>query len=704
MQRRAERNMQEVISDFAELIAKAFFGGLGAAVLMSLAILALSSTAQAAKFDNVHAGALMLRTGMEGEVTPAPQVATEVAIDVTGMVARTRVTQFFHNPGSEFVEGVYVFPLPEKAAVDRLWMKVGDRVLEGRIREKEEARREYETAKKQGKKAALVEQQRPNLFTNSVAHIGPNDFIEIRIEYQQPLDYQDGTYRLRFPLAVTPRYIPAGAASESMPDEPKAAEARVTAQGEPLQQPDYVDNGCGPVNPVDIAVSIDAGVPLSSVVSSYHEAAVEKQAGGKTMVYLLKEQADADRDFELTWTVAPGKAPQAAMFTQQREGDEYALLMVVPPQPTPAERAAFERLPRETILIVDTSGSMQGASIQQARAALEMALDTLTPRDRFNVVEFNSITRPMLPSAVQATPANVQQARLWVQALKANGGTEMAGALRFALDGAETPGYLRQVVFITDGAVGNEEALFALISQRLGNSRLFTVGIGSAPNGHFMTKAAQFGRGTFTQIGDVREVQEKMTQLFTKIEAPVLRDVSIKWPDGTAVETFPARVPDLYLGEPIVVSASAKAPLGTVIVTGLRGNQPWSVALTPPSDRKAAGVGALWAKAKITSLMDTLAQGADVAQVRPAVVKVALEHHLVSAYTSLVAVDVTPTVSPGQDSKVALVKVNLPSGFAAGTQLPQTDTPAMLHLLLGIFALGSAAMVTLLGMRSRRVA
>jgi Ca-activated chloride channel homolog len=684
-----QHRIQDLLGDFVELVARAFLGGLGVAVLMSLAILALSASVQAAVPNDAKAGTLLLR-GADGEFAPAPQVATEVAIDVTGMVARTRVTQYFHNPGSEFVEGVYVFPLPEKAAVDRLWMKIGERVIEGRIREKEEARRAYEKAKSEGRKAALVEQQRPNLFTNAVAHIGPNDFVEIRIEYQQALAYENGAYRLRFPLAVTPRYVPAGAPMGTpLPDEPKAAEALV--EDEALVQPAYEEApGCGPANAVDIAVSLDAGVPIAAVSSSYHEAAVEKQADGRTLVYLVKDQEQADRDFELTWTLAPGAAPQAAMFTQTRGDTEYALLMVVPPQPTAAERAAFERMPRETILVVDTSGSMQGASIEQARQALDHALDTLTPRDRFNVVEFNSSTRPMLPQAVPATPANVEGARAWVRKLRANGGTEMTGALRFALSGNDTPGYLRQVIFITDGAVGNEDALFALIAARLGSSRLFTVGIGSAPNSHFMTKAAQFGRGTFTHIGDVKEVQQKMAGLFARIEAPVLRDVAIRWPDGTPVETFPARVPDLYLGEPVLVAAAAKAPLGTVVVTGTRGNQPWSVALTPPPDRNAAGVGALWARAKIASLMDTLAQGADAAQVRPAVIRVALEHHLVSAYTSLVAVDVTPTSSA--TPRAALVKAAAPRASDAGT-LPQTDTPAALQFMLGLASLLAAAML-----------
>jgi len=693
-------DLREVMVDMVELLAKAILSGVGIAVAMSVAILALSSGAQAAPtvgLNDAKTGELLFASGEAGRFMPAPKVATEIAIEVHGMVARTRLTQVFHNPAAEFVEGIYVFPLPEKAAVDRLWMRIGDRTIEGRIQEKEEARRTYEKARVEGRKAALVEQQRPNLFTNAVAHIGPDEQIEIRIEYQQSLAYEDGRYRLRFPMAVTPRYVPVSAAGDALPDEPKAIEARFTPLDAPLQMPpqEAALRG-GLLNPVDIAVFIDAGVPIAEVVSSYHETLVEKQSGARALVQLAREQEDMDRDFELTWRVA-GTTPQAAMFVQRSADTDYALLMVMPPQPMAAESSEYQRLPRETILIVDTSGSMQGAPMEQAKLAVEQALDTLRPGDRFNVVEFNSVTRPLFADAFPATAANVIEAKTWVRKLEARGGTEMAPALQFALQGRETPGYLRQVVFMTDGAVSNEEELFRLITQRLGASRLFTVGIGSAPNGHFMAKAAQFGRGSFTHIGDLREVHEKMTALFAKIEAPVLRDVAIRWPDGTPVETFPARVPDLYVGEPVLVAAAAKAALSTVVVSGVRGNQPWSVALTPASDAQAAGVGALWARAKIASLMDEMTRGADPTLIRPQVVQVALEHHLVSAYTSLVAVDVTPT-GPIDGTKAILVKASLPNGYAAGA-LPQTATAATLRFLAGLLALLLAAIVATLGRR-----
>jgi Ca-activated chloride channel family protein len=687
------RDGTSALADFAVLGWKALVSGVLAALVLACATLLLASSAhaQTVTLKDPKTGGLLLTTATPGQYVSAPTVETEVAIEVAGIVARTRLTQAFLNPGSEFVEGVYVFPLPEKAAVDHLTLQIGTRRIEGAVQEKEAARKTYEQAKSDGRKATLVEQQRPNLFTNSVAHIGPGETVRVTIEYQQTLTYDGGQYRLRFPLAVTPRYVPAAAKANSAEGQMPSAETE-------LVQPAYADAaGTGPVNPVDIAVMLDAGVPVANVKSSYHEAVVQKSAGRKVSVTMVKEQDQADHDFELTWTLAPGAETQGAFFRETVAGRDYALLMLVPPQPDAGQKALFKSVPRETILIVDTSGSMQGTSIAQAKAALNQALSSLTSRDRFNVLEFNSVTRPLWNASLPATAGNIATAKTWVNALRANGGTEMVPALEFALGGEDQAGYLKQVVFMTDGGVSNEEQLFKLIATKLGRARLFTVGIGSAPNSHFMTKAAQFGRGTFTYIGDVREVQQKMGELFAKIEAPVLQDVTITWPDGKPLETYPARVPDLYLGEPIVVSASAASLAGTVIVSGRRGTEPWSVALTPT--QSSSGVGALWARAKIAGLMDEIAHGADAQAVRPAVVQVALDHHLVSAYTSLVAVDVTPTGAGF--IKTAMVKASLPRGYGeASGALPQTDTPATLELLMGLLALTSAAIVATIGRRT----
>ncbi len=695
----ATRGIDAALADFASLAARALLAGLAASLLLAALTLLLARPAEAAAsapvgINSARTGELMLKTGEAGKFTLAPRLETDVAITVTGMIARAKVIQHFHNPGTDWAEGVYVFPLPENAAVDRLRVRIGERVIEGQVKEKDEARIAYVKAKSEGKRAALVEQQRPNLFTNSVANIGPNEFVSVEIEYQQALEYKGGEYRLRFPLAITPRYTPAGPpahaakAGEEQPDEIDAAE--------PLQHPDYDGASCGGANPVSIAVSLDAGTELARIESSYHEIWTEKAAGTRHMVWFTKEQEDADRDFELAWSPKAGAAPRAAAFTQTINGSDYALVMVLPPEASPGDKAAYERLPRETILIVDTSGSMAGSPMEQAKSAVQFALDRLGPGDRFNVIEFNSVTHALFAGALPATPANIAEARKWVGRLRATGGTEMIPALNLALDGQDSAGIVRQVVFITDGAVGNEDALFALIHRKLGGSRLFTVGIGSAPNTHFMAKAAQFGRGTFTYIGDLAEVQAKMSALFAKLESPVLKDVAIAWPDGAKVETYPARIPDLYAGEPIVVAAKLSTRNGTASVSGLRGNQPWSAALTLVNGNEENGVGALWARAKIGELMDAMRTGTDPEIVKKAVIQVALEHHLVSRYTSLVAVDVTPARPDGAMLAKAVLKVNLPNGMQPG-RLPQTATHAPFHFITGVIAALLALIVFAIG-------
>jgi Ca-activated chloride channel homolog len=249
---------------------------------------------------------------------------------------------------------------------------------------------------------------------------------------------------------------------------------------------------------------------------------------------------------------------------------------------------------------------------------------------------------------------------------------------------------VRQVIFLTDGAVGNEDALFRLITERLGDSRLFTVGIGSAPNSHFMTKAAQFGRGTHTYIGNVTEVRSKMGELFAKLESPVLTDVEVQWPAGTKVEMWPRKIPDLYLGEPIVLSAAFEGDPREVTVTGKRAGEHWQTVLPLDGSGAHAGVDVLWARRKIADLMDGMRRGAESEETRRAVIAVALEHHLVSKYTSLVAVDMTHARPDGAPLQTAAVPTNLPHGWEYEKvfgQLPQTATPAPLHALLGLVAL-----------------
>ena len=388
------------------------------------------------------------------------------------------------------------------------------------------------------------------------------------------------------------------------------------------------------------------------------------------------------------------------MFTEKHGDQHYALLMVMPP----AKEVAAARLPREVIFVIDTSGSMSGSSIAQAKEALELAVSRLAEQDSFNVIEFNSYAKALYPDARPASAANRGNAVQFVRRLQSQGGTEMALALNLALNGRENPGRVRQVIFLTDGAVGNEDGLFKLIKDKLGDSRLFTVGIGSAPNSHFMSKAAQTGRGTFTYIGKIEEVKEKMGGLFAKLESPVLKGIEIAWP-GT-VEAWPKRIPDLYLGEPIVVSALLDKAEGDIRLSGLRGEvheKPWQATLPLADARVGRGMGVLWAREKIASHIDSLRDGGKEEDVRDAVVEVALAHHLVSKYTSLVAVDKTPARPKEEDLKSGAIPTNLPEGWEDDKvfgELPQGATESLWNLLAGFLSLLLAIGLTVTARRS----
>lgn len=713
----------------------------------------------------------LLFRAQDGSRLPAPVLETDVQLQVTGLIVRARVVQRFANPHDRWLEGVYAFPLPETAAVDGLRMVIGERVIEGQIHEKEQARQVYEQAKRQGAKASLVEQQRPNLFTTRVANVGPGEEVEVELSYQQTLDWDAGTFRLRFPMTITPRFHP----EPDAPLLPPTVEMTSLAEPTPrsVQPPpelpgltrrqdprssvrdpwppgfrravmetgqamatvvDLVDPSSPPVNPLRLTVELEAGVPLAAVDSAHHRVEIDELDGrrGHYRVALQRGEVSADRDFELSWRPVRGAEPRTALFTETLGLDTYALLLMLPPDP---ELSGFRRLPRETIFVLDVSGSMQGASIRQAKKALQLALEGLEPEDSFNVLTFSDTTRALFPGSWPADPEVIERARNWVGWLQAGGGTRMLPALLAALDN-RPDGYgrsgaraLKQVVFITDGAVGNEAELFSAIERHLGDARLFTIGIGSAPNSHFMRRAAELGRGTYTFIGRPEQVQERMAELFAKVETPALTDVEVMWDDPGA-EMYPPRVPDLYAGEPVVVAAKLIELGDEVRLSGQRDGSWWdeTVALhrvdlasvgmasvgmasvetgtvgpgSVETGSVETGIAKLWARRKITALLDewrrapaTAPDGlpsAERADLRRQVVELALEHHLVSRFTSLVAVDVTPSRPDG----TPLASRRLPNVRPAGSQmampgyLPSGGTSSRLSLLLGLGLLGLA--------------
>ncbi len=645
----------------------------------------------------MQTGSLLLR--MQSGYVSATLLNTDVNITVNGLVARVSVMQEFQNAGHEWAEGIYVFPLPDEAAVDHMRLYIGDRFIEGEIREKEQARKEYEQAKQAGKKTSLVEQQRANLFTTSVANIAPGETVIVEIEYLEDLVFDEGTFSLRFPMTLTPRYIPGRPLSERKgngwsPDTTVVADASLITPPMMLSAADHK---------VSLRASINAGMPLEIIASRYHPVNVS-EAGGRYSVTLAGGRAPMDHDFELLWRPVPSASPRAMTFTETIDGEPYYLLMVVPPE---LEAAANVVMPRDLVFIIDTSGSMHGTSLQQAKRALQRALKGLRPGDRFNVIEFNSYMTPLFPESVSADPTNISIAENFVREMRSSGGTEMYPALQFALRTPASEGLLRQIIFITDGAVGNEEGLFELIDSALGNSRLFTVGIGSAPNSWFMRKSAEAGRGTFTIISALHEVGEKMDRLFRKLENPQVTNIDVQWPSGTTVEAYPSVVPDLYRGEPVAIRAKASGafrPGAAVRINGDSVGGAWSRDLGLTPDHPSPGVAALWARARIADLMDQARRGADADATRAAIVKTALAHHLVSKHTSLVAVDKTPARPAGENLKQDQVGNLMPFG-QSGTAIfgfPATATNATRLQLTGLAALLAALLLLAIPAVQRR--
>ncbi|CCD97524.1 marine proteobacterial sortase target protein [Bradyrhizobium sp. STM 3809] len=644
----------------------------GAVLLVGFAALFLSITpgwsaegplAPLTKPADARSGALLFKS--DAGYAEAPRLGIDVDIVVSGPTARARVTQLFKNTSSQWVEAVYVYPLPPDSAVDTLKMIVGDRVVIGDIKPRQEAKVIYDQARREGKTAALTEQERPNIFTNSLANIGPGETVLVQIEYQQPVAQVAGEFSLRVPLVVAPRYNPKPIVQSV--DLRPYSDGWGAASNDPVPDrdrisPEVLDPAkTDPVNPTRITVRLQAGFALGEVKSHHHQVTIESPDAKTRVVTLAEGVVPADRDFELSWKPASEKMPSVGLFHEQVGDADYLLAFVTPP----AVAAATQRpQPRDVIFVIDNSGSMGGTSIRQAKASLLYALGRLQPNDRFNVIRFDDTMTVLFPASVPADAEHVGDATSFVSGLDARGGTEMVPAMRAALtdDGSDAD-RVRQVVFLTDGAIGNEQQLFETITAMRGRSRIFMVGIGSAPNTYLMSRAAELGRGAFTHIGSVEQVEERMRDLFAKLENPVVTGLSANFSEASA-DLTPAVLPDVYRNEPLVLAAKIDRLAGSLQLKGRIGDQPWSITLPLSGAAEGKGLSKLWARRKIgdAEVARTMRQMTPE-EADGAILKLALEHQLVTRLTSLVAVDKTPRRPDGEPLKLAELPINLPAGW-----------------------------------------
>ncbi|MBH0002979.1 marine proteobacterial sortase target protein [Pseudoalteromonas sp. SWYJZ12] len=611
---------------------------------------------------------------------PAIILKSDANMTLTGLINHVVVTQTYQNENPFAVNARYVFPLPDESAVHAMTMRIGERVIKGQIDKKVEAEKKYEEAKKAGKQAALVRQQRANMFITSVANIGPGEQVVIELEYQEIIDYSSGTFAIRFPTTITPRYHAISGEVNTQ------NQAHVNPLPTGWLSPVYsikssTQNDNVPSSQFSLNIDIDVGLELVDINSKFHNVDVQNTAFGQYKIALNETNA-VNRDFVLEFKPLQKEQAQAAFFTQQFEnGDRYGLAMLMPPGDNFTQT---QRLPREMVFVVDTSGSMHGQSMEQAKKALFYALSLLDSDDSFNIIGFDNIVTPMSDKPLIASDFNLRRAERFIYSLEADGGTEIQGALNAVLDGSEFDGFVRQVVFLTDGSVSNEDVLFKNIQNKLGDSRLFTVGIGSAPNSFFMRRAADVGKGSFTFIGSTSEVQPKMQQLFDKLAHPAITNLALSDESGNNLDFWPSPLPDLYFGEPIMVAIKLNNAK-SVVLAGQTAQGPLSIKLSTQNSSSAQGIAKLWARQKIKSLLLYNEQSV----VKDEVQELALTHQLLSPFTAFIAIEQTQIKEVAEQTAQATNA--LPQGMAM--RLPQTDGQSRLHILLGcILLLGFGAL------------
>ena len=645
------------------------------ALLLSLLVTSVAMAGPAVPSQMMDKGGLFFPGDSAGEVVPAPLLHTDIDVTVSGPIVRYQMRHTFVNSSNAWTEAIYTYPLPPDSAVDALEMTIGDRRIIGKIEEKAEAKRQFVAARQAGKRVSLVQQYRPNMFSTSLANIAPGEHISVEIGFSETLTLKDHEFRLRMPLVVGVRYIPGQPIAGFQTTGWSVPTDQVPDANDVTPPVRSVQEGVG--NPVTISVDIDAGFKMDRITSPSHKIKIARDGEAKAIVSLV-DTVPADKDFTLVWNAKAINAPSAGFFAEEIDDKRYALLTL-----TPQSLAAFDAntAPREVMFIIDTSGSMDGTSIEQAKRALGLALERLRPADTFRLVRFSSDVSSMHPQALYGNPDNIERGKQFVSSLLAEGGTEIVAAMSYALSQRRDQNRLTQIVLITDGAVGNEDALFTLINNQIGNARLFTVGIGSAPNGFLMTRAAAAGRGTFTFIENASEVNRQMASLFEKLERPAMTDISLGWQgNASPVSVWPNPVPDLYSGEPISVLAALPKGIIAVKVSGQIDGKLWSTVVDLKGAQPRPGIAALWARQKIKGLEAALIRDGSASNAKAQILETALKFSLVSRYTSLLAVD-EKIVRPGNKKLVSQeIKTNFPDGWTgSGIEGSKISDPAQPH-------------------------
>ncbi|MEI7528235.1 MAG: VIT domain-containing protein [Elusimicrobiota bacterium] len=589
-----------------------------------------------------------------------PLKHTEVKAEISGFVAEVSVTQVFGNTADEPIEAIYVFPLPENAAVNAMTLTVADRVIKGQIKKREDAREIYEQAKAQGRTAALLDQERPNIFTQSVANIPPGHEIRVTLKYIQDLTYAHGEYKFVFPMTVGPRYIPGEAKGRTgtgwAEDTARVPDAsRIT--------PPAVKPGSRSGRDISVEVKLNAGLPVKNIRSPSHAVTVVSSGAAGAVITLAPEDSIPNKDLLLTYEPA-AKMVDSAVLAHKDGKEGYLTLVVQPGGDFPLSQVT----PKELVIAIDVSGSMSGLPVETAKRTALRCLEGMNPGDTFQIMSFASGNELHFERPLENTPLNVARGRSVINALHEGGGTEMLAALQKVLEFPKDPARLRIVLFMTDGFIGNDPEILGFTKEHLNNSRIFPLGIGSSPNRFLLEEMAVLGKGLvqYVRLDETPARMDKIIERFyDRISRPVLTDLTVDWNGLDVRDLTPGFIPDLFAGQPLLVHARyGKGGSAPVLLKGKMAGKPWkmSVNVSLPEREPANGaMGPLWARARITDLERLNYRGED-ADAREKIIQLALEHRLVTRFTSFVAVDESPAQANWKKPLVVPVEAELPEG------------------------------------------
>jgi Ca-activated chloride channel family protein len=632
-----------------------------AATIVAFAALRGSQLTVAAQTGETGGSLVVLDPGGKPKAS-CPLKHTDVKAEISGFLSRVLVTQEFENPFKEKIEAVYTFPLPQNAAVDDLTMIVGDRTVRGRILRREEAQAVYEAAKSGGQVASLLDQERPNIFTQSVANILPGEQVKITISYVETLKYEDGSYEFVFPLVVGPRYVPGSSTGSQgrgfSPDTERVPDgSRITPQPVPA--------GMRAGHDISLDITLDAGVPIDALSSKSHAVDIERADLRNAHVRLKNSSVIPNKDFILKYDVA-GKGIDDALLTHASESGRFFTLILQPP-----ERVAVEDVtPKELVFVLDTSGSMSGFPIEKAKETMKLALDNLYPADTFNLITFSGDTRILFPEPVPATAENLKKAQAFLSASSGYGGTEMMKAIKAALDPSDFQDHVRIVCFMTDGYVGNDMEIISAV-QKHPHARVFAFGIGSSVNRFLLDKMAEQGLGEVEYVALNDDGSAAARRFHERVRNPLLTDIAVDWNGLPVTDVYPHRIPDLFGAKPVIVTGRYTAPgHGIVRLKGKMSGREFVREIPvdfPESQTQHSVLASLWARSRIDDLMGQDYNGVQQGNMRPelkeTITNLGLEYRLMTQFTSFVAVEEMIVTDGGQPRRID-VPVEVPAGVS----------------------------------------